>query len=363
MYQQRKQSNTGNFKNFRSDLPVDQYRLVGNRAALAEVMPHPSVIQRLTDTTLHEDYDVLQNFMHNPDQVTLADLATAVIHIDPRMAGQPGNAITITTRASELFHQALQAGDKLNNIHADQNVLFTNANDEITPMYDATGQRQVLITKLENNVKLFTSLLLPNIQPVLNAVIESMYQLAPAEQQYLQNTNTEIYIHSITPGSNIQQQGTWTFDETTNTHRGDIFINGNMVSMSVPGTVGKSQGAIAAQKAIIKHELGHILHAILHSSDFRLATLVDESQVSLNTDKPIGTILNNMPVGQDFSQWNYAATHNSIREFVTEIFVALTSGLPISQQQYDWYVAHGGPEITGHATTVNSANHFQVIRK
>lgn len=201
--------------------------------------------------------------------------------------------------------------------------------------------------------------MLPDFQLVIDTVIESTGMLAPVELQYLQNTNTEIHIHATAPGG-VNQSAIWTFNEVTNTHRGDIFISGNMVAMSVPATVNSLQGTNAGQKAIIKHELGHLLHAILHSSDFRMLTLRDESNGNLRTNPPITTILNNRPPNQGLAQWSYAGTHDSTREFVAEIFVALTSGLPISQQQYDWYIAHGGPEIAGRATPVTRANHVQV---
>lgn len=124
------------------------------------------------------------------------------------------------------------------------------------------------------------------------------------------------------------------------------------------------KGEKEESKAIVKHELGHILHAILNPTNFRLASTMDAfnqykssapPKIMQEIDKREGE-----EPGEKEGRWVYAK--DSIRENIAEIFTALTSGVSISNEQYDWYLKHGGPRIDGRYSKENDSFEVKKIK-
>lgn len=105
-------------------------------------------------------------------------------------------------------------------------------------------------------------------------------------------------------------------------------------------------------RRVVIHELGHILHALLHPIEFALLNPASvqkdilekpkykiEDNISTIFKEPILLNENKIP------DKNLIYARNNEREAIAELFTAMMLGCKITPDLYKWYILHGGPKL------------------
>lgn len=159
---------------------------------------------------------------------------------------------------------------------------------------------------------------------------------------------------------NKQQQSAWTFNGGV--HYVRIFLKSKqsvdpssvptLLSGKTPGLELKDFSDDEAEKYfsyIISHEMGHVLHALLHPAKFKvLSTILNTPSLETMKVPPEirGLLDSALPGSSGYAKAN-------IREAVAEIYTALVNGIQIPSTLYEWYLENGG--ISVNQNTINKA--------
>lgn len=323
---------------------------------LDEAIPLP---EPNSDELLKHMYQTVIRFVEGGTNQISRELIEAINVIDPYFVMKQEQQII--DKAHQLYGQLPKIEDGVDNefmelLTFDQREGFYGAIDAVTNM---TMVPMIKGKFIDYNITLFVSSALLNMMQIVDAINEALMELDENEGRKLESTNTHIYVHDAN-GTTVSQQATWQFDQVRNLHTGDIFLTSSRNENSMPGYIRKTKGGEEENKAIVKHEFGHILHAILNPTNFRLLSVLDSKNNTYKSSEPFGPLWDTEEPSRMY-RWIYAGSLSSVREFVAEMFTALTSGAPISDEQYNWYLQHGGPQVAGRNN--GQADVFQIQKR
>ncbi|MCI8670240.1 MAG: hypothetical protein HFI34_12110 [Lachnospiraceae bacterium] len=326
------------------------------------VLPLDEVIPPLepnSDELLKHMYQTIIGFVEGGTNQISGELLEAINVIDPYFVMEQEQQII--DKANQLYGQLPKSEDKVDDDFMEQ-FSFDQKEGFYRALPAVTNMTMVPILKgefIDYNITLCVACNLPEVSQIVDAITEALMELDDSEKRKLRSTRTNIFVHNAL-GTKVEQQSTWQFDQVRNLHTGDIFLTSSRNELSMPGYIKKTKGEEEEGKAIVKHEFGHILHAILNPANFRLSSVLDSMHNTHRSSESLDQILDARG-DQNSYRWYYAAMHESVREFVAETFTALTSGAPISDEQYNWYLKHGGPRVARRNNGQNGT--FQVMKK
>ena len=309
-----------------------------------------------SDELLKHMYQTIIGFVEGGTN-EIGELLEAINVIDPYFVME--QVQQIIDKAKQLYGQLPKSGGRVDNDFMEQ-FSFDQKEGFYRALPAVPNRTMVPILKgkfIDYNITLFVACNLPEVSQIVTAINEALMALDESEIRKLRSTRTNIFVYNAL-GTKVEQQSTWQFDQVRNLHTGDIFLTSSRNDDSMPGYIKKIKGEAEESKAVVKHEFGHILHAILNPANFRLSSVLDSKSTAYKTSEPFSEILD---ADVSLNRWLYAGSHASVREFVAETFTALTSGAPISDEQYNWYLKHGGPRVVGRNNGQNGT--FQVTKR
>lgn len=221
----------------------------------------------------------------------------------------------------------------------------------------------------------------PYIKKIVSTVLS---KISPEEVSPIQNQTVNL---SIFISENGTQQSVWKKTREQNTWKHDVIImlryNKRFDINSIPGLSLSFLGPKLSPSDIIKkifvpadnesfgcskdpalvnlftyyerilvHEIGHVLHAILHPVEFTLLNPVPITKDALfrpkfSSETEAGMVLKKYgemltyEIGKE--HLTYAVKNE--REMIAELFTALYMGIELPEQLYNWYIDHGGPKF------------------
>lgn len=175
--------------------------------------------------------------------------------------------------------------------------------------------------------------------------------LSREEKETLGSLDVSIQFVVGTMGTK-QQQSAWTL--RGGRHEVRIFIKSSqrVMASSVPtmlsGRTPNSEIKLFTEEElaeytgyIISHEMGHVLHALLHPAEFKvLSTLLNTG--SIETAKVPAVFRRMIETALPGSSM-YAVAN--VREALAELYTAMVNGIRIPEVLYSWYKANGGPQV------------------
>lgn len=345
---------TSNDESFSTDSSLPE--LTRGILPLDETIPPP---EANSNELLQQMYQRIIRFVEGGTNQISRELIEAINVIDPYFLMEEEQQIIDKT--NQLYGQLPKSEGRVDNDFMER-VSFDQKEGFYRAIAAVTNMTMVPILKgkfIDYNITLFVACNLPEVSQIVTAINEALMTLDESEVSKLRSTRTNIFVHNAL-GTKVEQQSTWQFDQVRNLHTGDIFLTSSRNEYSMPGYIRKTKGKEEEDKAIVKHEFGHILHAILNPANFRLSSVSDAMHNTYSSSESFNQI-HDASGDPKFYRWYYAAMHQSVREHVAETFTALTSGAPISDEQYDWYLKHGGPKINGRNNSQTDV--FQILKR